>query len=1626
MSAPPILVRYLDTLGDSRLTDSQLSFVESLLDSMSPSEIVTVYDSLSLQRIVLIFPLLRERVTITPSVFGSRLQQALLDGEISADLADSFLDMAQVGLLAYRRISYSLYRDPVVKRFFEGAFESTESYDPLDLNSNVLDLLDLTQDKVVEVATTNDVLLFIVAWYGTTSLCAVETPGLGPRLERLLRSCAHQLTTPEEASQILRLTSFILRKALPPRTDNTFYPYLQVSSDGECITALHGFVPATQDPLCSEALEDVALHLDHLTTIIALGSVSALKTAVYALQTIFSVVLELGTAFIGPYLLLLDSIETTSLHLAIPAFQRFYRDLCSCFDADIGTAVPDFSSVIYRKQRLTCALLHRALHRAVYPIRRFYVHILPLLSESLAEDAEPLCYPAAFLAYTYLPATMNAGMYTFHRCATAREKIIQERRRVGPFSHPEPMKVPTDLFAHATIRLPEMNYEAKSFLDRDIESVFPPLTDKTFTQLVADTDVICEDICIAYYAHARQYNKLCFGSPLVTDATVFQAGLMRFVIFVLKQHEDPHDVIKAIATILSNAKSYTMLGPLYAIMAGLQAALADISVSEDIAIGSGGGSFLGESRTLMQDDIASGMVNLYASISQVSQYFRPLLLGPYVNLSIMLSAICSVQLCQLLEAVYTSSVDFQLSLTTEVRYLMERHIEAIFEDQSDPSSDQQFVHKTFLIICLANHSAVDVPDSVYFRLSSALVRHIAATLDAPDAPILSLLASTHLKAVYDSVSNCPMLAESLVGIVRVALATPLTPIRASRLTALITILYQLDANEELNTLYHELRAKVQGDDVGPFVLSSKLFTPLRAVRWKPDDWGLTISTNMLTLTALDANLQTNIQAFDADAIQALAEAWSSSPSCYLQALFICFGRLLGECRFQICERCDILGPYLDAFRALFRVVYDLAIDPDPRQCGHLLHLAAEFIYSADVLEVMYGLHLIQNSAIFDEVYTLFKRFCVRVYTFIYTTSTYAHVLGAPLMRAIQAFFSKATAIKLRSTFICEYVLDVVLIFALFVPNDHDTTHSGDIRTIATIGYSVDSSVAIGEVEVPGDVHFADYRLRISALTKIQYLASIMGPLLVLIRLLKWAGAGRSPECLAQGNDQSFRVDPRTVSQDALANLFTTLLVPLLEYKPRLFAPHSIAQRQQDHFVKLIRMLASMIYHSEREEKNLDESQQKTILNLVNIIDLRLMNAGWGRTMREVLEQACALLLLATHNPVTSAFKTLGNISADDLFGLKPSFIQSRVIVASLVIKCTLDGSLDIIVAEPDSQLHLRSLLRIILPCAICPVHSIRSTAQSLFCALDEIAIALDKSRQSSIVRSILTTIGVSPSLLFIFKSSLTQNEVQQKYGSILDALDPRSTALKMVLYASHYDTAFPLAEISAVDGNVLQSIEEAYAYVTSYAKIYDMGEGGGTCLRDITYSEVEPTCDYIYQQKILQVTAQSISDAGKKSPTLTGSLIINASLLSKTTNLGGLARTAEVFQLEALVLSDLSCTQDKMFRTMSATADRWLHTEAVPPLQLIEWMRIKRAEGYTLVGLEQSNRSVLLEKARLPERAVLILGNENKGCPDEVLQECDQTIEIPQFGQVRSLNVHVSCAIFVWEWVKQHRLGSQQ
>ncbi len=86
---------------------------------------------------------------------------------------------------------------------------------------------------------------------------------------------------------------------------------------------------------------------------------------------------------------------------------------------------------------------------------------------------------------------------------------------------------------------------------------------------------------------------------------------------------------------------------------------------------------------------------------------------------------------------------------------------------------------------------------------------------------------------------------------------------------------------------------------------------------------------------------------------------------------------------------------------------------------------------------------------------------------------------------------------------------------------------------------------------------------------------------------------------------------------------------------------------------------------------------------------------------------------------------------------------------------------------------------------------------------------------------------------------------------------------------------------------------------------------------------------------------------------------------------------------------------------------------------LPEYLQGKKEEGYALLGIEQVTTSVSLESFKFPKKCVLLLGKEKDGIPTNLLPLLDHVIEIPQFGVIRSLNVHVSGALIMWEYVKQ-------
>jgi tRNA G18 (ribose-2'-O)-methylase SpoU len=135
-------------------------------------------------------------------------------------------------------------------------------------------------------------------------------------------------------------------------------------------------------------------------------------------------------------------------------------------------------------------------------------------------------------------------------------------------------------------------------------------------------------------------------------------------------------------------------------------------------------------------------------------------------------------------------------------------------------------------------------------------------------------------------------------------------------------------------------------------------------------------------------------------------------------------------------------------------------------------------------------------------------------------------------------------------------------------------------------------------------------------------------------------------------------------------------------------------------------------------------------------------------------------------------------------------------------------------------------------------------------------------------------------------------------------------------------------------------------------------------------------------------------------------------------NVGSVFRTSDAFLLEAVYLCGITATPPhaeihKTALGAENTVD-WKYFETT-----LEAVKELKQKGYEIIAIEQAEKSMGVDK--LPsgnKKRAIILGNEVKGVDQEVMNQCDLCLEIPQFGAKHSLNVSVAAGIVIWELFK--------
>jgi len=139
-------------------------------------------------------------------------------------------------------------------------------------------------------------------------------------------------------------------------------------------------------------------------------------------------------------------------------------------------------------------------------------------------------------------------------------------------------------------------------------------------------------------------------------------------------------------------------------------------------------------------------------------------------------------------------------------------------------------------------------------------------------------------------------------------------------------------------------------------------------------------------------------------------------------------------------------------------------------------------------------------------------------------------------------------------------------------------------------------------------------------------------------------------------------------------------------------------------------------------------------------------------------------------------------------------------------------------------------------------------------------------------------------------------------------------------------------------------------------------------------------------------------------------------------NTGAVFRTSDAFLLEKIYLCGITATPPQ----------KEIHKTALGATESVNWqycdetrtaVETCKKEGYTLVAIEQTEEAISLEEFPIDpkKKYALVFGHEVKGVDQQIVDLCDNAIEIPQEGTKHSLNISVSAGIVLWEFYKSLR-----
>ncbi len=131
-------------------------------------------------------------------------------------------------------------------------------------------------------------------------------------------------------------------------------------------------------------------------------------------------------------------------------------------------------------------------------------------------------------------------------------------------------------------------------------------------------------------------------------------------------------------------------------------------------------------------------------------------------------------------------------------------------------------------------------------------------------------------------------------------------------------------------------------------------------------------------------------------------------------------------------------------------------------------------------------------------------------------------------------------------------------------------------------------------------------------------------------------------------------------------------------------------------------------------------------------------------------------------------------------------------------------------------------------------------------------------------------------------------------------------------------------------------------------------------------------------------------------------------------NIGSIVRSANAFGADTVHIIG----RRRWNKRGAMVTDRYQHVLNHPDVATFAaWCA---EAGIPVIAIDNVPGSVLIETYAIPNRCVLLFGQEGPGLSPEAIESAEAIVEISQFGSTRSINASAAAAVAMHAWILQH------